>query len=460
MIVSVPITSIVLDRSLQCRVGVDNARVGEYAAAIQEGAVFPPLTVVEVEGVLYLVDGWHRLHAYEECARGEVEVVVTQGTRRDALLAAVSANAHHGLNRSTADKRRSVYTLLGDAEWCALSSRELGRLAGVSHTYVNQLRAAYGVAVGDVLTAERQAEVDGEPSPEWAPFYQNIRSWDRPMLDKIRTAPDVEALLETDGPEFRKACLLRWSQLAKRPWLWPDADETERINRANSLDTYAELVQALQSVDCPDPERLIPVARLAWRIENYPEQHYDLEKCAKLLEGRPELMAWVAARQAAAPPLRAWALADDIRDLPAPAQPSAIQAASKATLMELALRQLRGPALAALADALGADGQCADPECRGPVAVLGQRGSCCLKCSGGQERIVHEQYRALSTARTLIELGARTLDVGGVTINLEALGLLAALHGMVQDQRTYQLPKTAKDAFVSWAATLPPEAAK
>jgi len=64
------------------------------------------------------------------------------GTSRDAILYAVGSNGQHGKPRSNADKRKSVTTLLSDAEWAKWSDHEIARRCCVSHNFVRTVRAS------------------------------------------------------------------------------------------------------------------------------------------------------------------------------------------------------------------------------------------------------------------------------------------------------------------------------
>jgi hypothetical protein len=50
---------------------------------------------------------------------------VRAGTRRDALLYALSANAGHGHRRTNEDKRRAVDIMLADPEWSQLTDQAI-----------------------------------------------------------------------------------------------------------------------------------------------------------------------------------------------------------------------------------------------------------------------------------------------------------------------------------------------
>lgn len=59
---------------------------------------------------------------------------IRQGTRRDAVLFSVGANASHGLRRTNEDKRRAVTVLLSDEEWNKWPQAKIA-----ARVYVNQL---------------------------------------------------------------------------------------------------------------------------------------------------------------------------------------------------------------------------------------------------------------------------------------------------------------------------------
>jgi len=70
----------------------------------------------------------------------EIEAEIHDGSRRDAILFAVSANDKHGLRRTNADKRRSVLVLLEDFEWSEWNNTKIAEVCGVSATFVDKIR--------------------------------------------------------------------------------------------------------------------------------------------------------------------------------------------------------------------------------------------------------------------------------------------------------------------------------
>lgn len=146
--------SILLDRDkirtdggTQARTEINEATVREYAETLRQAAVeelpwpFPDVIVFYDGENHWLGDGFHRVNAAKQAEYHQVSAEVRQGTRRDAVLFAVGANATHGLRRSQADKRRAIETLLRDDEWGRWSDREIARRCNVSHPTVAAIRA-------------------------------------------------------------------------------------------------------------------------------------------------------------------------------------------------------------------------------------------------------------------------------------------------------------------------------
>src|SRR4051812_27722297 len=129
-----------LDGGTQPRAAIDEETVADYARDMKAGASFPPVVVFHDGTDYWLADGFHRHRAARVVGRAEIAAQVRQGTRRDAVLFSVGANAAHGLRRSNEDKRRAVHRLLDDPEWVEWSDRKIAGLCGVDHKTVAALR--------------------------------------------------------------------------------------------------------------------------------------------------------------------------------------------------------------------------------------------------------------------------------------------------------------------------------
>lgn len=179
---SVAIASINMDGGTQPRAAIDFDVVEEYALALATGAEFPPAIVYFDGSTYWLADGFHRTHAHKAAGRQSIECDVRQGTRRDAILFSVGANASHGMRRTNEDKRRAVLALLNDAEWAKWSDREIGRRCNVDDKTVARLRPlpsvtaeirseprTYTTRHGTVSTMQTAA-IGARPSPDRSVF--------------------------------------------------------------------------------------------------------------------------------------------------------------------------------------------------------------------------------------------------------------------------------------------------
>jgi hypothetical protein len=79
----------------------------------------------------------------------DISAEIRTGTLRDAILFACGANSTHGERRSNRDKRKSVCTLLEDAEWSHWSDRRIADVCGVSHPFVSEVRQSLVTVTSD-----------------------------------------------------------------------------------------------------------------------------------------------------------------------------------------------------------------------------------------------------------------------------------------------------------------------
>jgi|GEM_PF-2258878 len=135
------ISCIRTDGATQARVGLEQEVIDDYATAMINGAVFPLVTVFYDGTMYWLADGFHRLEAAKKIGAITLSADVRQGTRRDALLYSVGANATHGLRRTNADKRRVVVLLLTDPEWSLWSNTAIAKICCVDEGLVRLVKS-------------------------------------------------------------------------------------------------------------------------------------------------------------------------------------------------------------------------------------------------------------------------------------------------------------------------------
>jgi len=139
----ISIDKIRIDAGTQFRAAINQDRVTEYSEMLSASKEWPFDSACEVffDGLeYYLVDGFHRYHGAVTVKRASLSCNVTNGTLREAIKFALSANSRHGLHRSNEDKRKAVAFVLADSEWSKLSSRGIAEICGVSNRFVDGIR--------------------------------------------------------------------------------------------------------------------------------------------------------------------------------------------------------------------------------------------------------------------------------------------------------------------------------
>lgn len=129
------------DGGTQPRTSINKGVVAEYAEAIGSGEALPKVVVFHDGTEFWLADGFHRWHGHRQAGAPEIDCDIRAGSRRDAVLFSVSANAAHGLRRSNADKHKAVQTLLSDPEWSKWSDREIAKQCNVNREMVSSDRS-------------------------------------------------------------------------------------------------------------------------------------------------------------------------------------------------------------------------------------------------------------------------------------------------------------------------------
>lgn len=131
----VPLDDIVLEPSLYLRDRLDDFTVERYADSWDR---LPPVTIYEVEGTLYLADGFHRHAAAVMLGRRTMPAEIRVGTMTDALDFVASVNLFHGLPLTRAERRRAVEVKLKlHHDW---SDRRMAEELAVSRELVAKIR--------------------------------------------------------------------------------------------------------------------------------------------------------------------------------------------------------------------------------------------------------------------------------------------------------------------------------
>jgi hypothetical protein len=151
---TINIKTVRIDGSTQSRVEINNEIVTEYADAIKAGAEFPAVVVFNDGVDNWMADGFHRFHAHGQAGKASILADVRTGTARDAVLFSFGANGTHGLNRTNADKRKAVTSMLSDSEWAKWSDNAIAKACQVTHPFVGSVRKSL-VTVSSEKPVER-----------------------------------------------------------------------------------------------------------------------------------------------------------------------------------------------------------------------------------------------------------------------------------------------------------------
>lgn len=133
---TVKLNDIRIDGGTQGRVVIDQQHVYHMVEMMKEGYEFDPIDT-NFDGVTYwLVDGFHRYHAYKLMGIKEVTLKYTPGTQAEAVIRSYGVNARHGLPRSFDDKKKVVEEALANPDLKDKSNYEIAKICVVSQSFV------------------------------------------------------------------------------------------------------------------------------------------------------------------------------------------------------------------------------------------------------------------------------------------------------------------------------------
>lgn len=256
--------SIRRDPDLQSRAEPCCDALASYTELLADPAFdLPPVAVFHDGATYWLADGWHRMDAYAAAGRTEIPAQIHDGTRRDALRYALSANATHGLSRTRMDKERAVQMALADPEWCQWSDREIARLCAVSHTFVARTRRLPGsvpgvpiacdagnVAKKDVPGSQKPATQSTQPAQSAA--AANGSAEKKPsLLDRLLGSSDAEEAGTTE-PDRAKSQRVTVTRDRAGP---DDGDVSACSWQEKALEGFDVFVNAVTAGGCYDAFR-------------------------------------------------------------------------------------------------------------------------------------------------------------------------------------------------------------
>jgi len=229
---------------------LNDERVRQYQQDIDD---LPPVDVFSTEEGLILAGGYHRLEAHRQEGRETITATIHQGTVVEAKMFACKANAQHGLNMTTSERKRALMDFIkfSLAEDPLLSNVAVARnFGGTSEKTVRRYRKKLEESGGIERLTERrgadgkvyQTESIGQsasagaepgasdiPHAEWAWEI----CWKRSSFDTrdqwiywiVKNYPDVT---DEDLARYED-----WFSRYKQAMFWPDYRTGERREKGN-----------------------------------------------------------------------------------------------------------------------------------------------------------------------------------------------------------------------------------
>ena len=108
---------------------------------MKEGDEFPRMFAVYDGSTYWLVDGFHRYHAYKLLGIKEIDIDYKPGTLQEAQLMSFGVNSKHGKPRTNEDKRNVVLAALAHPLCKGKSDAEIARICEVSKPFVASVRS-------------------------------------------------------------------------------------------------------------------------------------------------------------------------------------------------------------------------------------------------------------------------------------------------------------------------------
>ena len=133
---TVKLNDIRIDGGTQGRVVIDQNHVYHMVEMMKEGYEFDPIDTNFDGATYWLVDGFHRYHAYKLMGIKEVVIKYVPGTQGEAVIRSYGVNARHGLPRSFEDKKKVVEEALANPDLKDKSNYEIAKICVVSQSFV------------------------------------------------------------------------------------------------------------------------------------------------------------------------------------------------------------------------------------------------------------------------------------------------------------------------------------
>jgi ParB-like chromosome segregation protein Spo0J len=136
------LSTITVDADIQQRIAINPDLVADYAETISTWQTSAPLTVYRDEdGAHWLADGFHRHAAATKAGLETIAAHIKPGTKRDAILHSLSANATHGQKRNAADLKKAYETAVANRFCRPTDTETVARILNCSERRARDLTA-------------------------------------------------------------------------------------------------------------------------------------------------------------------------------------------------------------------------------------------------------------------------------------------------------------------------------
>lgn len=239
------VSDIRIDGGTQIRERLNSDKVNEYAEQMDDGVVFPPITVFFDGSSYWLSDGFHRLFAEKLRGTEIIKATVTNGTIDEAEFFACGANKH-GLNMTAGDYRRSIIKMLNNSKAKDFSNTQIATHVGTSASTVARVKKEQNIKPAEKVTYTdkhgnestmdtsnigKKAKPKDEPKeePKDEKEYDPAEEKMRELMDTITNLADENTLLRD------KIAIGQW-----------DASEFEKIDAEEVIENLREQVRVLE----------------------------------------------------------------------------------------------------------------------------------------------------------------------------------------------------------------------
>jgi ParB-like chromosome segregation protein Spo0J len=154
------------DKEIQVRAVTSQETIQEYFEAMEteeDMKRFPQMTVYFDNGFYRLADGHHRYWAIKRRGYKKVTVKVVDGSRDDAIFAAVKMNTQNGLRFNDNDWKKIILLITSKAQWKNWANRRLAKELGCSENTIRRYRHDSSGAPGGA--PEKRQGKDGKTYP-------------------------------------------------------------------------------------------------------------------------------------------------------------------------------------------------------------------------------------------------------------------------------------------------------